>query len=779
MICIGRVTHVVGVAGRRVDLPCDTTTVDPEDRAVLVLWYKTARASPRTADAALYRCRVDFTFSPTRNQRVNLTVIMPPDRPVILYNGRPVSGLVGPLQEGDPLELTCLSRGGRPEPRVTWSRDDLLLDDSDGPDGSGQVINVLRLAPLGREDLHTRLVCSATNNNISRPVTTQVVLDMYFRPLSVTILGSARAATLAGQSYELVCQAYGSRPPANLSWWMDGAALDGGRTESGLGNITSSTLPFKPRPTDNGREITCRAENSLVSGGTIEDKRLLNVRYAPIVAVRLGYALDPDDIKEGADVYFECLIRANPAVYSVVWSHDERPVRPSPRAGVSDMVSINERSLVIRNLSRRSAGAYRCRAANPEGEAAGRPVHLSVKYAPVCVSGQKSRYGTARNEAARVTCQVEASPADVTFRWQFNSSAETLDLPFSQIASRGVESRASYTPKTELDYGTLLCTAENDIGRMVKPCVFNIVPAGPPEPLRNCTVINQTSDSLEVKCAAGFDGGLPQYFVAELFDVAGRRLVRNLTRPFPHFAVLELPPGLELRLELYAANSRGRSRAITLDGFTLKAAEKRISSSTADAPPAEKLSVTPILGVLIGVVASLIIIAIGVVACMRNHSRRVPRPVKHADLVNSSLMIKDRAGADADFAEAGLRVAAKLSGADEANPDVVPSKYGPDHEVVESTRLLNHVHVSARGSRLSLGSCSAQSEGKRCIHQGDSVTYAELSLPRPGKTSRSVRGRDPGTAVVYATIDHGRTPGRARDTVVRTGEPSDQRESVV
>ncbi|XP_037081224.1 B-cell receptor CD22-like, partial [Pollicipes pollicipes] len=160
---------------------------------------------------------------------------------------------------------------------------------------------------------------------------------------------------------------------------MDGAALDGGRTESGLGNITSSTLPFKPRPTDNGREITCRAENSLVSGGTIEDKRLLNVRYAPIVAVRLGYALDPDDIKEGADVYFECLIRANPAVYSVVWSHDERPVRPSPRAGVSDMVSINERRLVIRNLSRRSAGAYRCRAANPEGEAAGRPVHLSVK----------------------------------------------------------------------------------------------------------------------------------------------------------------------------------------------------------------------------------------------------------------------------------------------------------------------------------------------------------------------------------------------------------------
>ena len=52
------------------------------------------------------------------------------------------------------------------------------------------------------------------------------------------------------------------------------------------------------------------------------------------------------------------------------------------------------------------------------------------------------------------------------------------NLLHRQITSSGLESSASHTPKTDLDYGTLLCTASNDIGRMVQPCVFHIVPAG-------------------------------------------------------------------------------------------------------------------------------------------------------------------------------------------------------------------------------------------------------------------------------------------------------------
>lgn len=40
---------------------------------------------------------------------------------------------------------------------------------------------------------------------------------------------------------------------------------------------------------------------------------------------------------------------------------------------------------------------------------------------------------------------------------------------------------------------------------------------------------NQSSDSLQVECIEGFDGGLPQGFLLELVEMPTLRLVRNLS----------------------------------------------------------------------------------------------------------------------------------------------------------------------------------------------------------------------------------------------------------
>lgn len=66
---------------------------------------------------------------------------------------------------------------------------------------------------------------------------------------------------------------------------------------------------------------------------TLQDNIMLNysiqilihihiVSDPPLVVLSLGSTLNPDDIKEGDDVYFECSIRANPKEHRITWYHD-------------------------------------------------------------------------------------------------------------------------------------------------------------------------------------------------------------------------------------------------------------------------------------------------------------------------------------------------------------------------------------------------------------------------------------------------------------------------
>ena len=55
-----------------------------------------------------------------------------------------------------------------------------------------------------------------------------------------------------------------------------------------------------------------------------------------------------------------------------------------------------------------------------------------------------------------------------------------------------------YTPKTEMDFGSLVCWASNEVGLGV-PCVYHLLPIGPPEPPGDCLTYNITYSSLQVR----------------------------------------------------------------------------------------------------------------------------------------------------------------------------------------------------------------------------------------------------------------------------------------
>ncbi|XP_049768069.1 hemicentin-2-like [Schistocerca cancellata] len=560
-------------------------------------------------DEGVYRCRVDFRNTPTRSAKFNLSVIVLPERPQLLDRwGRSLGSTLGPLLEGDPLILTCRVQGGKPEPRVRWLLDGEVLDEECEKNAGDVIENRLTFRAVARSDLGAAFTCQATNTRLAEPREATIRLDLHLRPLEVRL--TERPDQLeAGQRYKVACESTGSRPPAVITWYKGNRPLKRFREET-LDNSTLSELIFVPSTEDDGKVLTCRAENPNITGAYLETSWTLSVLFAPIVSLRLGPTLNPDDIKEGDDVYFECHVRANPPWRRLSWLHDDAPLSHNQSAHVIH----SNQSLVLQKVSRQGAGRYVCVAANEQGEAASNELDFRVKYAPTCQQERIMVVGASRSETLDIACHVDADPPARAFRWKFNNSGETMEVSAERFSSNGSESVLRYTVQSDLDYGSLSCWADNAVGVQQAPCVFQVVAAGKPFPVRNCSLSNQTASSVEVWCQAGFDGGLPQTFVLELFSGSAPRY--NLTAAdAPVFLLADLEPEVTFRVAVFAVNAKGRSPAVLIEEITFRDAERRTASEGVS------MSLPPLLGAVAGAALSLLAAALLVAVRLRRSSR--------------------------------------------------------------------------------------------------------------------------------------------------------------
>lgn len=613
------VTHVEALLGKKASLPCDVTA--PDDAVHMVLWFREINGNPqgeplysfdarsrnqghemlwsspeafgprayfRTAttpaelvvdslnvdDEGTYRCRVDFRNSPTRNVRVNLTVIVPPSKPVIFDSERKdTKNLIQPYNEGANVVLLCEVRGGRPRPRVMWYLENAMLDDSVEVGENGVTINRLTLPNVGRQHLHARLICQASNTNLAMPQAKAVVLDVNLRPTAVTITTRERHLE-SNKTYEIECKAQGSRPLAVISWWKGTHHIrhqDKTLQQSDSEGVTLSVLKFVPTIEDDGKYLTCRAENPAIADSTIEDKWLLNVEYQPLVSIKMGTTLKPNEIKEGDDVYFECEVKANPKVYRLVWYHDGAEISHNQSAGVI----LSDRSLVLRGITRAAAGSYTCLAANSQGKSGSNVVQLSVMYAPRCKEDRDQLLGAVKGERITLHCELDANPSQVSYHWTFNHSGS---LPDNVRQHQGPGAGASspvlfYTPTVDQDYGTLACYGTNQVGRQTRPCVFQIAAAVRPFCPANCTLSNVThAGFLRIECVEGFDGGLPQWFLLQMVELPGMQVRHNVTlhKGPPVFELSWAPAsGVSYQARVYAVNNKGLSDAVIIEDALL------------------------------------------------------------------------------------------------------------------------------------------------------------------------------------------------------------------
>ncbi|CAK1552232.1 unnamed protein product [Leptosia nina] len=627
--------EVDAVLGRTASLPCDVTPDANEDRVYMVLWFRKSGGKPiysfdvrgrsfnkalqwsdpgafgprayfatisrpasltlnsvQLDDEGVYRCRVDFKNSPTRNFQIKLTVIVPPHQ-ILLYDksGADVSGIVGPLEEGAALVLVCEVRGGRPEPVVTWLVDGKPELKYIGVKTDTHVIvNRLEVQQLKRENLNTTFKCRATNTHLVPPQEKSVRLEMNLPPLSVSLLNRPQQL-LAGSAATLQCVSEGSRPPAMISWYKDNRSFEKERVSERANETWSvSSLVFHPAPNDNGVIVKCVATNPRLPAKAIDDQLLLNVVYSPLVTLTLGSTLNPHDIKEGDDVYFECNVRANPREYriSCPLSTLMRSERSLLKA-TSIFVSLN-------NACTKSSLAGQTRHTEYDvGHYTQYPVVSPTEVAPVCSISSPQVVGAALDESLHVRCSVHADPADVTFLWQFNNSGESFNVSPARYGTlNGSTSELRYTPASERDYGALTCRGSNTVGRQLQPCIFQIVPAARPAPPRNCSISTGNDSSWEeisrediidyiaVRCVTGYDGGLPQLLILEALDsVSGVTRFNVTANETSGVAVFLIPAmvlwtsGSSLRLTVHSRNDKGASDRVVIQALSYQDPERR------------------------------------------------------------------------------------------------------------------------------------------------------------------------------------------------------------
>ncbi|XP_018318649.1 hemicentin-1 [Agrilus planipennis] len=596
---------VWGVVGKDVELPCDLTTPTPKDTINMVFWFKDsagvplysilARGSPldksshlsttddlgsrstfitdgepsrarlrirnvKEKDEGTFRCRVDFSNSPTRNFKINLTLVVQPSPPQIFDSkGREVVDEAGPFLEGQELFLSCQVTGGRPPPSLTWWHNGTILDSVvDTSRESFTTVNQLTISKVERSLRGNKLECKATSAEIAGTLNKDVRLVVYLRPSKVKIV-TPNALMSVNKAHTVKCETSGSYPPAKLTWLLnDRLITNTDITEEKTESFTNSILTLNVKAEDDGQDLVCRADNPRFPGGSVEDRRQIQVAYPPKVAVHPGSG-PMSHAKEGLNVTLHCDTKARPSPHAYSWYHDERFIQSNESAGILPLGNTYRPfvSLLLLNLLLFVSDAPRCK-----------------KGFEVMRVGVSYQHGT-----IIVDCHVEAIPDVTRFWWTYNTSKGVLPVSMqdssSHIHNNDGTSTLHFSPENIHDVRSLACWASNSVGRQSNPCIFYIVPANRPMPPRNCVLRNTSWHTAEVSCTANEDGGLPQTFVLEVRNSPEYSEPTSVTTlsdqgenspplfrvlgQSPVFSLHSLEPDKKYNILVYAENAVGKS----------------------------------------------------------------------------------------------------------------------------------------------------------------------------------------------------------------------------
>ncbi|XP_035286159.1 kin of IRRE-like protein 1 isoform X2 [Anguilla anguilla] len=349
--------------------------------------YNLEISSAELSDDSLYECQA--TEAALRSRRAKLTVLIPPDEPVI--DGGPQILLTAQV----PYNLSCVSRGAKPPATIEWLKDGVPQE------GAFSVTEVLAdrkrvttrsFLPVLPVDTDTgrNFTCVTSNLAIPTGKRTTVSLNVHHPP-TVTLSIEPRSV-LEGERVTFTCQANANPPIMGYRWAKGGVLLEGAR-ESVF--MTTADHSFFTEP------VSCQVFNAV---GSTNVSILVDVHFGPVLVVEPR----PLTVDIDSDVTLNCKWAGNPPL-TLTWT----------KKG-SNMVLSNNNQLYLKSVSQADAGQYVCKAIVPRIGVGETEVTLTVNGPPI-ISSDSVQYAV-RGERGEVKCYIASTPPPDKIVWAWKEN---------------------------------------------------------------------------------------------------------------------------------------------------------------------------------------------------------------------------------------------------------------------------------------------------------------------------------------------------------------------
>ncbi|XP_071040032.1 neural cell adhesion molecule 1-like isoform X3 [Parasteatoda tepidariorum] len=434
----------------------------------------------------------------------------------------------------------------------------------------------LRLSPVAEEDAgeYRCRVDFKRGRTMSRWITLTIVVPVKKVVIKgkdnfsySEIIGPFRE----GESVTLNCMAVGGFPTPTLTWLKDSKPVRSTPAFEDQRFIKSELVLHSLRREDLLTVLTCQASNSNITE-PIETSITIDIILKPLnVLISTIFG----SLKVGSKIEINCQSEGSRPPARISWRKGLENIDQLAVQNIYGSMTFSTLTFVPKIEDHNKT--LTCEALNPKLPKSSLQDSwtLNILYTPICINKYRISYGVGKNENINVSCHVESDPEVIEFWWKFsNPLNETKEIGTFKNYVKKSKSVARYIPLNENDYGSLICYARNAVGIMRQPCIFEITPAGPPESLQNCTVSNQSYNSLFISCNEGYDGGRKQAFHLEMYSVKEEILLVNISSTDkPSFLVKGLPSHVSFIIIIYSSNSEGRCSSVALTATTLLSGE--------------------------------------------------------------------------------------------------------------------------------------------------------------------------------------------------------------